>query len=174
MTPVPLPTLKKHLDFSSPGAMLRRAWKTLGGLPGGRRVFDQIMARVIPYTGTVAPEFLELRPGYARVAMNDRRAVRNHLRSVHAVALANLGEASTGMALACGLPPEARAILVKLTMEYRSKARGRLTAECRCEPPRDATRQEVELTSELRNEQGEIVAICQARWLVSPRPAPRA
>ncbi|MBW3630439.1 MAG: DUF4442 domain-containing protein [Gemmatimonadetes bacterium] len=131
-------------------------------------MFSLALGRLAPYTGTISPRVDELREGYARVVMQDRRAVRNHLRSVHAVALLNLAEVTSGLALTYALPADARAILTGLTIDYLKKARGTLTAEATLEPPETSERQEYEFESRIRDEVGEVVAIARARWLVGP------
>jgi acyl-coenzyme A thioesterase PaaI-like protein len=102
------------------------------------------------------------------VTLRDRRRVRNHLGSIHAIALANLGEMVTGLALMNSLPDRARGILTGFNVDYLKKARGRLTAECRCEIPVDNSEREYELTGEIRDVQGDIVSMARARWLVGP------
>ena len=63
------------------GAELLSHWRRLGGHALGRRLFSLALGRAVPYTGSISPEVQELAPGRAVVAMRDRRAVRNHLRS---------------------------------------------------------------------------------------------
>lgn len=150
------------------GRTVKRLWDRLSGKPGGKRFFGILLGRMAPYTGTISPRVQELRPGYARVQMRDRRAVRNHLRSVHAVALMNLAEVASGLAVTYGLPTDARAILTGLSMEYLKKARGTLTAEALVEVPRTNERREYVLESEIRDAAGEVVARATARWLVGP------
>jgi acyl-coenzyme A thioesterase PaaI-like protein len=156
-------------DLSGAGSALRAAWKHLSPLPGGKRLFDLLLGRTNRYTGSVHPRFLDVRPGYVKVAMKDCRCVRNHVDSLHAIAMANLGEMSTGIGLMMGLPEGARAIITSLHIEYLRKGRGTLTAEGRCTPPSTVERQEVEATSEIRDEQGELVARVRTVWLVGPK-----
>lgn len=153
-----------------PGERLLHLWQRLSGVPGGRWIYSRLLGCMVPYSGTIRATVIELEPGRARVAMRDRRRVRNHLRSIHAMALMNLGELTTGLALNCGLPSSIRAILVGMSMEYLKKARGRLVAECRCEMPEIVDDREIELSGEIRDASGEAVARARALWRVGPVP----
>jgi acyl-coenzyme A thioesterase PaaI-like protein len=148
--------------------ILRDTWSRMRNLPGGRRAFSQIVGTMAPYTGTISPEVLELERGFSRVQMKDRRRVRNHLKSIHAVALMNLAEASSGLAFVYGLPPQTRAILTGLSIDYLKKARGTLVAECTCDPPTTNERREFEIEVVTRDASGEIVTRARAKWLVGP------
>jgi len=167
-------------DRADPGLAARAAgpagvnsvlarWRRLSGLPWGKLVFSIGVGRTAPYTGSIHPRVLELRPGYARVRMRDRRGVRNHLRSVHAIAMMNLAEVTSGLAMLAGLPDDARAIITSLAIEYKKKARGALEAECTTSPPASNERRQYELEAVVRDAAGDEVARATARWLVGPR-----
>jgi acyl-coenzyme A thioesterase PaaI-like protein len=149
---------------------LLRTWQRLSGLPGGKVLFSALLGRMAPYSGSVRPRVEALAPGVARVRMHDRRRVRNHLRSIHAIALMNLAEMTTGLAMLAGMPKDARAILIGLEIEYKKKARGTITGEARVDVPRSNERQELTLEAVLRDEAGDEVARARARWLIGPRP----
>ncbi len=155
---------------SAPGRILLARWRRLSALPGGRRLFSRLLGRMVPYTGTIRPQVLELSVGYARLAMRDRRQVRNHLGSIHAVALVNLAEAASGLAFNVSLPEDARSILTGLSIEYLKKARGRLTAESTSPIPESSEEREYEIEVVIHDEAGDLVARAEARWRVGPRP----
>ena len=67
-------------------------WQRTRKFPGGNFVFNKMLGFLVPYTGSIKPQVLELEPGHARAIMKDRRGVRNHLSSIHAIAQMNLGE----------------------------------------------------------------------------------
>ena len=159
-------------SLAAPGERLRTLWRRLAPLPGGTRLFSWALGRMAPYTGSIHPHVVALEPGYARVEIADRRAVRNHLRSVHAVALVNLAEAATGLAMLSGLPATVRGIVTGLSIEYVRKARGRLVAESRCAVPAVTVDAEYEAHTTITDATGETVARATARWRLGPAGEP--
>ncbi|WNG35059.1 DUF4442 domain-containing protein [Archangium minus] len=163
-----IPNLTEALSQLASSETLRRAWSLLRHAPGGGVLMGQILGNLAPYTGTIRPEVLELEEGYTRVRMRDRRAVRNHLRSVHAIALMNLGEVATGVAMMSSLPEGLRGIITHLEMDYLKKARGPITAECRAPIASANERREYDVQADLTDEAGQLVARARARWLIGP------
>lgn len=153
----------------SVGNLLLSRWRRLSTLPGGKRLFSRLVGRMAPYTGSIGARVVELAPGYAKVQMRDRRKVRNHLNSIHAIALVNLAEVTSGMAFNSALPEDARAILTGISIEYLKKARGRLTAECTAPVPESSEERDYEVQAVIHDLSGEVVARATARWRVGPR-----
>lgn len=150
------------------GPQLRKTWHQLSSKPGGKWLFSRVLGRLAPYTGSIGAQITQLEPGYCQVKLADRHRVRNHLHSIHAIALCNLGEMSTGLALMNSLPVNMRGILKGISVDFQKKARGTLTSECHCAVPTQMERQEQQVTAEIHNAEGEIVAIVTALWLIGP------
>lgn len=153
-----------------PAKRLLDTWNRLHRWPGGSWLFRHLLTRMTPYTGTIRPEVVELVPGRAVVAMQDRRHVRNPFRSVHAVALANLGELASGLALTTALPAGLRAIVTQLTITFQKKARGRLLAESSADVPSVTDPTDFDVTARIRDADGDVVATVTATWRLDRAP----
>ena len=138
----------------------------LSTLPLGKWLFSKMVGMMIPYTGTVSPYVLEVGPGRAKVRMKDKRRVRNHLKSFHALALANLGELSTGLAIHFAMNDNGRAILSKLEVEFLKKARGTITAIAETKIPETSFKGPKVVEAQLFDEKRDLVARVIATWLV--------
>jgi len=156
----------------APGSAVLAHWRQLSGLPGGRWLFSKLLGWKVPYSGSISPSVLELEPGHARVRIIERRALRQHLGSVHAIALMNVAELASGLAMLGALPASMRGIVTKISIVYTKKGRGVLTAESRCEVPPDLAPGEYDFTSEVKDAAGDLVATATVTWTLGPVVGP--
>lgn len=164
----------RWIEGSGSAAWIRKAWDALSGLPGGCKVYSRLLGQVIPYTGSIRAEVRDLQPGFALVQMRDRPHLRNHLGSLHAIALSNLAELTGNAALAASLPDDARFIVTRLDIRYLKKARGTITGTCHCPPQLSNEKRELELAVELRDPEEQLVATATLYSLVGPTKSARA
>ncbi|MEZ4815134.1 MAG: DUF4442 domain-containing protein [Bdellovibrionota bacterium] len=148
-------------------SFILEAWKNASRMPAGKTIFSLMIKRLIPYTGALGSKVLKLEKGKSEVRLKDRRGIRNHLSSIHAMALANLGEFATGLAVTTGIPPNHRAILKSFQIDYLKKARGTLIAKASyAHQESDEGTQDVSVSGNILNTQNETVATVQALWRI--------
>ena len=111
---------------SRPGIL--SIWRRLASVPGGRWLFARLVCRKAPYFATIRPAIAELRPGHCEVRIRKRRAVLNHLGTVHAIAICNMAELAAGLVSDATVPPSHRWIPKGMTVEYLRKAETDLRA----------------------------------------------
>jgi acyl-coenzyme A thioesterase PaaI-like protein len=141
----------------------------LRGFPGGSRLFDASLALVAPFNLWVAPRVRELAAGRAVLEMADRPWRRNHLRSLHAMALSTLAEITANVAVIASLPPGVDMIPTRFSIMFLAKARGRITAHCQVDLEAIAASPvEIDVKTELRDGDGRVVGktvqTCRLRW----------
>jgi acyl-coenzyme A thioesterase PaaI-like protein len=154
--------------FSSASSLAHDGWERLSKIPGGKKIFSFLVSQYIPYTGSISPQVVKIEDGNAVVTIQDRHAFRNHLKSIHAIAIANLGEFTTGLSVISQLKNREKAIIVKLEIEYLKKARGELRAESFSKLPEISNDTEVKVISNIKNHDSELVAIVTATWRIRP------
>jgi acyl-coenzyme A thioesterase PaaI-like protein len=152
--------MKLDLDPTS----ILSTWEKFTKRPFGRRIVSKMVGLMAPYTGTIGAEILDISQGFARAQIRDRWGLRNHLKSLHAVALMNLGELTTGLAMMSAVPKGGRGIVLELQMQYVKKSRGTITAEAHATVPEEPGSHDVWVEGELKNATGELVARARAKW----------
>ena len=140
------------------------ALNKLSSIPGGKFLFNRIIAWKIPYSATIGARVVDLEPGYAKLILKDKKSIRNHVDSIHAVAITNFGELTSGLALNTGLPANARGIVIKISTDYLKKARGTLVAECRCDLPEVTGDTEYTVEAVIKDEEKDIVGNVKVVW----------
>lgn len=144
-------------------------YDSLSRRPGGRWLFSVLFARKAPYFGTVRPRFVQLRPNFAELSLRKRRAVSNHIGTVHVIAIANGLEAAMGALAEATVPPGRRWIPRGMRLDYTAKA----TSDIRCTAETDAadwTGSEVPVRVTARRTDGTVVVHGVIDLYVSDKP----
>jgi len=112
-------------------------WRRLASKPGGKWLFSRLVCFKAPYFATIRPRFERLEPGRCVVRIRKRRAVLNHIGSVHAIAMCNMAELSGGTMTDVTVLPAHRWIPKEMTVHYLRKATTDLVAVATPDPAED-------------------------------------
>lgn len=102
-------------------------------------VVSGIFGRVVPYVGTSGLRYEELTPERVVVSIRNRRPVQNHIKGVHAAAMALLAETATGFVVGMNLPDDKLPLIRSLKVDYLKRTQGDMRAVA------TLTREQVEL-----------------------------
>ena len=121
------------MSYTPSKSPLIKYWKSFGGNGIGRWLVSRMVCFKAPYFGTNKPTFTEIKPGHVALEFPKRRAVYNHINTVHAIAMCNAAELAGGVCLDVSLDANFRWIPIGMTVQYLKMAKTDLRAECRIE-----------------------------------------
>jgi len=147
------------------------AWKRMESKPLGKALFSRVVCFKAPYFASIAPRFEELRPNFARVSMSKRRAVTNHIGTVHAIAMCNLAELAAGTMTEVSIPASMRWLPKGMTVEYLKKSKGGVHATATLPEVAEGPGRDVPAVVEIKDDAGELVCRATITMWVSPRKA---
>ncbi|KAK3236179.1 hypothetical protein CYMTET_53664 [Cymbomonas tetramitiformis] len=139
----------------------------LANLPLGGYVFDALIGFFAPYSASTTPHVETLSKTACTVSIEERPWLMNPFNSVHAVALTNIGELSSGLVMMTAMqhsPVRMRGIPTKFEVEFFKKAKGKVYASSTCSLDgvyEDCT---IAVNSILSNSKGVELAKMTASW----------
>jgi uncharacterized protein (TIGR00369 family) len=145
------------------------AWQKLEAKPLGKWLFSKVICWKAPYFATISPRFEELRPGYVRVSMRKRRAVQNHIGTVHAIAMCNLAEIAAGTLTEASIPASMRWLPKGMQVDYLRKAETDVEAAATLPTVEEGEAREVPVRVEVKDRAGEVVCRATITMWVTPR-----
>jgi acyl-coenzyme A thioesterase PaaI-like protein len=110
------------------GETLLNLFRKAAGIPGGRKLFSLLVSQRAPYFASVSPVIEELRPNYCEVRIEKRRAVQNHIGTVHVIAICNALEMAMGVMAESSIPANLRWIPKGMDVNYTAKANSDIRA----------------------------------------------
>jgi acyl-coenzyme A thioesterase PaaI-like protein len=148
-----------------------KSWRTLSGTAFGRWLFSRLVCFRAPYFASIRPVFDVLEPGRAVARIRKRRAVTNHIGTVHAIAMANLCELVAGTVTEVSLPRSMRWIPRSMKIDYLAKAETDLTAEAALPPITPGSAQDIAVPVTVTDRLGKAVVRAEITMYLSPATA---
>ena len=144
-------------------------WNRLSGTAPGRWLFSRIICFRAPYFSTIRPVFDVLEPGHAVARMRKRRAVTNHIGTVHAIAMANLCEFVAGTMTEVSVPASMRWIPRGMQIHYLDKAETDLHATASIPDIEEGEARDIVVPVVVTDANGKSVVKADVTMYVSPR-----
>ena len=134
-----------------PSNQLSRMVGKFEGLPTGLRQSLQtfLLGNVVPFLGTAGMRFETVSSPRVVVSVRNKRKVQNHIKGVHAAAMALLAETATGFVVGMNLPDDKLPLLKSMKINYVKRSTGDMRAVAELSPQ--------QIQSIVSDEKGEVV-----------------
>ena len=91
-------------------------------------IWSKTFGRIVPMVGTANIRYLEVSKEKVVVRIENHRNMQNHIKGVHAAAMALLAETATGFVTGLNVPDDRILLIKTLQVDYLKVASGGLTA----------------------------------------------
>ncbi|MFZ3183861.1 MAG: DUF4442 domain-containing protein [Pseudomonas sp.] len=160
---------------------LNRIVAVLNKLPASWRTpaLSWLFGSQVKLAGTAGIRVQEMTRQRATLSIANRRRVQNHIKGVHAAAMALLAESASGFLVAMNLPETKLPLIKTLKVDYRKRAVGGLTAVASLTAEQIAAfeqqdKGEVWVTVTVTDESGSAPIDCAMLWAWITKKAPVA
>jgi len=150
---------------------LTRLMRPLAKLPSNLRVstLSFILGKVVPFVGTSSLRYEEVTPTRVVVSIRNRRPVQNHIKGVHAAAMALLAETATGFVVGVNLSDDKLPLIKSLHVDFKRRTVGDMRAvaslsEEQVAMIRSNPKGELLVPVTVTDESGEEPIQCQMLW----------
>ncbi|MCW3478838.1 DUF4442 domain-containing protein [Neisseriaceae bacterium JH1-16] len=145
-------------------------------LPEGLRSFvlSKMFGRIVPFLSTASVRFENVAPERLVVSIRNQRKVQNHIKGVHAAAMALLAETATGFVVGLNVPDDKLMLLKSMKVDYLKRAQGNMRATATLTPEQIASFHQVEkgdvtVAVSVTDDSGQEPIRCEMVWAWIPK-----
>ena len=156
-------------------SMCRMVDKT-ASLPTGLRswVITRMFGKFVPFLGTAGLVFEEVSRERMVVSVKNRKKVQNHIKGLHAAAMALLAETATGFVVGMNVPDDKLMLLKSMKVSYYKRAQGDMRAVATLAPEQvqrmfTEDKGDVLVDVVVTDESGESPIVCEMVWAWVPK-----
>ena len=154
---------------------LARTVAKLKGLPlVGNWATSFALGRVVPLVGTAGLRYEEITPERVVVRIRNQRKVQNHIKGVHAAAMALLAETATGFCVGMNVPDDKLPLIKTMKIDYVRRSQGDMVAVAQLRPEqiqqiRSQDKGEVTVPVTITDESGQSPIQAEMVWAWVPK-----
>jgi acyl-coenzyme A thioesterase PaaI-like protein len=137
-------------------------------------LLSQLFGRAVKFAGTAGIRIRQLTFQQAVLQQANFRKVQNHIGSVHAAAMALLGESASGFLVGMHVPDDRLPLLKSMKLDYVKRASGQLTATVsltaeQIQHIRSSAKGEVTLRVQISDQVGVEPVVAEYVWAWVPK-----
>ena len=137
-------------------------------------LISKLLGSVVPLVGTAGLRFEEITSERVVVSIRNRRPVQNHIKGVHAAAMALLAETATGFCVGMNLPDDKLPLIKTMKVDYLKRSVGNMKAVAQLRPEQieqmfTQDKGEVLVPVVITDDSGQSPIACEMTWAWVPK-----